>query len=485
VYSPGDYRGYGGAVFNAGILDINTGIIWLNQSNGGDGGGIYSAAGTVNLTNTLLGSNAANGSGGALANRATSTMSVTDSTLGNATFFTLALTGNTSFGGGAISNQGTLTVTTSAFGGNSAVGPSGFGGAVLNSGAATITRTSLLDNEASRGGAVSAAYPSHTVIANSTLYTNRASVRGGAIDNRDELTLLNSTITANTAPQGAGLHTTAEDGWLDGSKVRVTRITNTIFDTGDDCFQHVVSAPASTMVGSNNVIATAGAEGCTAGRLTSDPQLGTVSSDYFFPLLAGSPAIDGGDPTTCAAAPVSNLSQNGLIRPSGAACDIGSFEFSSPAPPAPAQRLANPGFDMYKGTSKVPTSWKAGRFSTKDGKSTRVKRSGKASVRVVRSARAKTLKQTVALTRAAGTRVSFSFYVAGKDLARSTCSVRVTLKGTTTTTKTLKCPTRKTYKFTKRAVSFTAPNAFTSITVVVTAKHKSGSIWIDQASLIV
>jgi hypothetical protein len=53
-------------------------------------------------------------------------------------------------------------------------------------------------------------------------------------------------------------------------------------------------------------------------------------------LLTGSPAIDAGDETVCAAPPVNNLDQRGYVRPgTGAAnCSIGAYEFNSPGPPS-------------------------------------------------------------------------------------------------------------------------------------------------------
>lgn len=45
-----------------------------------------------------------------------------------------------------------------------------------------------------------------------------------------------------------------------------------------------------------------------------------------FALLPGSPAIDTGNSAACAAAPVNNLDQRGVVRPQGGGCDLGAFE---------------------------------------------------------------------------------------------------------------------------------------------------------------
>ncbi|MFT3894170.1 MAG: M4 family metallopeptidase [Anaerolineales bacterium] len=52
--------------------------------------------------------------------------------------------------------------------------------------------------------------------------------------------------------------------------------------------------------------------------------LGNGGATLTHALLTGSPAIDAGDPATCA-----TTDQRGVARPQGAACDIGAFEGSA------------------------------------------------------------------------------------------------------------------------------------------------------------
>jgi hypothetical protein len=53
-----------------------------------------------------------------------------------------------------------------------------------------------------------------------------------------------------------------------------------------------------------------------------------------FALEAGSPTTNAGDGSVCAAPPVNNLDQRGLVRPGAGPtnCPIGAYEFNSPGP---------------------------------------------------------------------------------------------------------------------------------------------------------
>jgi hypothetical protein len=77
---------------------------------------------------------------------------------------------------------------------------------------------------------------------------------------------------------------------------------------------------------------------------------GSANGTQTIPLLSGSPAIDAGDDTTCAApgaGNVNSLDQRGIARPQGTHCDIGAFEYSSPT--------TLPGAKMPGGSSGPPS----------------------------------------------------------------------------------------------------------------------------------
>jgi len=99
--------------------------------------------------------------------------------------------------GGAILNEGTLTVSNSTFSGNDAYN----GGAIFNEGGTlTVTNSTFSGNSAhldGGGGAISNDYGLLTV-SNSTFSGNQA-YNGGAIDNYDTLTVTNSTLLGNSA----------------------------------------------------------------------------------------------------------------------------------------------------------------------------------------------------------------------------------------------------------------------------------------------
>ena len=259
------------------------------------GGGIYNdSSGTVSITNSTLSANRATSFGGAIYN-AGGTMNITNSTL----------SGNSSAdsGSGIYNAAGTMNITNSTLSLNSTVYR---GGAAYNTGTMNIT--------------------------NSTLSGNSAPDRGGALYNTTgTLKLLNSTLSWNsTTDSGGGIY----------FRSGTVEVQNTIIAENTGIGPNLYnSGPSFTSLG-NNLIGdddggngfTNGVNGDLVGDTISplDPLLGALSNNggttQTRALLAGSPAIDAGDDTACAASPVNAVDQRGTARPQGTHCDIGAFE---------------------------------------------------------------------------------------------------------------------------------------------------------------
>jgi hypothetical protein len=261
--------------------------------------------------------------------------------------------------GGAIDNQGQLTLSDSVLANN--FGHEG--GAIGNAGTAVINRSMLLNNIADKfGGAINNDYLGSVLTLNrSTLAGNRA-VDGGAIDSGGMLTVFDSTLSNNSAVNSGGaLHNygtahfylstvagnlagsggTAQRGggiYNDSLGAQVTLngtllAENYISSTVNECTGPIISQ------GYNFIQTT---DGCS---VTGDPT-GNISNT-FDPALA--PLADNGGPTLTrllppgspalgviplglcqdqfGTAPVTD--QRG-VAPAGAKCNIGSVEGSQP-----------------------------------------------------------------------------------------------------------------------------------------------------------
>jgi len=199
------------------------------------------------------------------------------------------------------------------------------GGGLFNYGTVTIIHSVFSNNSATRGGGVASNNGNATVtIANSTFSNNSANYGGGLTNRSGTATLLNSTFSGNSATVlGGGVSTWNGSGTAPTTTIRNTILANSI--SGGDCWNH--NAGSAVLIGGNNIIETTSTCNSLA-TLTNDPNLGSLTgSPAYFPLNAGSPAINTGDDAICEAKPVNNESQNGVTRPGGAHCDIGSYEF--------------------------------------------------------------------------------------------------------------------------------------------------------------
>lgn len=230
-------------------------------------------------------------------------------------------------GGNAVQLFSVATgVTASIANLTAAHGAAGFGGGIANRGTLTLVNSTLTSNTATVfGGGIYSDTSGGLTITNATITGNDAVAGGGISVNGGALTITNSTISGNTArnSQGGGIFTSSGTATL----------TNTIVaantDTGggsppDDINAGVTSGSA------NNLIGAGGSGGLTDGENgnivgVTNPLLGplgvygSANNARTLPLLPGSPAIDAG---TASGAPATD--QRGVPR--GGARDIGAFE---------------------------------------------------------------------------------------------------------------------------------------------------------------
>jgi hypothetical protein len=237
--------------------------------------------------------------------------------------------------GGAIYSSVPLHVSGSVFAGNSADA----GGALMCEGTASIVNSTISGNSAHNdGGGIQTFAFADVDVVNTTISSNQAGNLGGGIKvSAGPLRLRNVTITQNQAD--ADFDGTGSGGGIsvDGGSVSfVNSIVAGNFETLFLVSVHVqVDGDCSgtlTSAGYNVMKLKPG--GCTVtGPITmADPKLGPLQDNGGFgmthALLSGSPALDGGNPSGCTDALGAPLTidQRGSKRPQGARCDIGAYE---------------------------------------------------------------------------------------------------------------------------------------------------------------
>ncbi|HUR14705.1 MAG TPA: choice-of-anchor Q domain-containing protein [Mycobacteriales bacterium] len=254
------------------------------------------------------------------------------------------------------------------------------GGAILNNGAVTLDRVALIGNRADGGGGLFSVPGTSPVIRNSLIANNRA-YSGGGLRLDSGATIVNTTITGNSLmplpppaqalparpfPTLFALLVDEGSGWGGGIDHRggddVVILNATItgnhaikggggLATGQGYAPLSPSVALGTMRLQNTIVAgnssTAGERGChvkeqvieslghnlssdrscslTASndRPGTDPRLGRLAPNggptWTQALLSGSPALD-------AAAGCPATDQRGVARPQGRRCDIGAYE---------------------------------------------------------------------------------------------------------------------------------------------------------------
>lgn len=238
-------------------------------------------------------------------------------------------------GGGAIDNQGTLVVRNCRFWQNFAL----WGGAIYNeeSGTLDVSGSTFFGNSADfHGGAISNA--GQASITNSTFYGNFADLAypngdGGAISNGSKMTLTNCTITYNGAPTHDDSHPGAGGGNI--ASYHQVILQNTIIANpinGGNCWT-LSDRPLTNIVDGGGNLRWPGPDldpRCPGLGSVGDPQLIVPLHNNGGPtetlaLAKTSPAIDTAVDGFCPP-----TDQRGVIRPQGAHCDIGAYEYATP-----------------------------------------------------------------------------------------------------------------------------------------------------------
>jgi serine protease len=220
---------------------------------------------------------------------------------------TLATNTSSNKGGGMWNENGGPHFTQVTFSGN--VATSEGGGLFTEGGTPHIEEAKFISNQATRGGGLSqwlGATPGGSMIVDSAEFRgNQASDLGGAVFDWQALLRLNNvTVSANTATTGGG-------GIYVFTASTVT-IRNSI------CWANTGGNISGSTADVSTSIVQGGYTG--TGILTGDPLFRVASSDLR--VKAGSPALDAGTRSTCAAADV-----RGVSRDPQSACDLGAYEY--------------------------------------------------------------------------------------------------------------------------------------------------------------
>jgi predicted outer membrane repeat protein len=299
----------GGGIENLGSLNINGCTFADNRA--AFGGGINND-GILTVTDSRFTGNYAGWVGGGINSLFSSNS--TKLTVTNSTFF-----GNLAFdfGGGIAGGE---VVSNSTFSNNSAT----WGGGIYV--VDTVTNSTFTGNH---GSSVGGAIREVGTVSNSTFSSNSAA-SGGAIYNAD--TVINSTIYSNISFEGALVSSASSPIHL--ANTILANNTGLAENTGGDCAAGTAVSPSGVNLVQDG---SCGASSDPVHFIVADPNLGPLADNggptQTHALLPGSPAIDTGDNSICAAQPVNNLDQRGVARPQGVFCDIGAFELAQTPTP--------------------------------------------------------------------------------------------------------------------------------------------------------
>ncbi len=326
--------GEGAGIYNIGTLTLSNSVITGNTTTT-NGAGIYSSGPLTIINSSIIGNGAANYGGVESLSSLTMSNSIVSgnqgggvSVVGSAIIVNSTISGNLNApSGGGIATASQLTLKNSTVSGNTTLGS---GGGIYNQGTLNIVNSTISGNSAiSNGGGINSV--------------------GANFGPATAVNASNATITNNQAD--SGLHGNGLGGGIYNGSYSTFTFQNTIlagnFETAfsgvgfahynpviGECWGTISSTVANLMQSYNTGY-------CTVNGVlpsVADPKLGTLADNggptQTHALLAGSPAIDTGNPSGCTdqfGAPLTT-DQRGANRPFGPRCDIGAYEYGAKIP---------------------------------------------------------------------------------------------------------------------------------------------------------
>jgi hypothetical protein len=285
----------GWAIGNTGTLTVTDCLIESNTSNSGSGG-ISILGGAVMVSGSTFRNNRS-----------------LDSFEGGGALYSGATTGTT-----------TVTVTNCTFESNSAQNN---GGAIMEQfvGSVTVIGCTFHANSAASGGAVVGIVK----LIDCTLTSNSASVQGGGFYALYASIVTDCTLSGNSAPTGGGISYYTATG--SGVLLENTIVAGNHGGSGPDISGLVLDSSAYNLVGIDDGSLSGLTDGVNGNQVGSpgspiDPLLGPLGDHggptQTMPLLAGSPALNAGDPDRAGMA-----DQRGVVRSDRV--NIGAFQASA------------------------------------------------------------------------------------------------------------------------------------------------------------
>jgi CSLREA domain-containing protein len=258
-------------------------------------------------------------------------------------------------GGVRVAFGASLTLADSRVAGNTAVQ---YGGGIHNDGTLTVRNSTISGNDASAGtlgGGISAGFGGVTNVYRSAISGNTAGAfgLGGGIRTRGPVTVVNTTISGNTASDGGGISIIDPGSAAIDSSTIASNIGSGLLVSGTTFLSNSIiannSVDCNVSAGMNSLgYSLESGNSCGLNGLgdlvNTDPQLGGLGNNggptQTHAPLPGSPVVDAGNP----AAPGSGgtscppKDQRGYNRPAdgdgdlAARCDMGAAE-ACPANP--------------------------------------------------------------------------------------------------------------------------------------------------------